>query len=71
MTHERTRVRSLVRAFALGFADGWVQPHYLGSSTNVEHLPGNYNANQEALDAGINWGQRIRSPRHHQRLEDV
>jgi len=64
-------VRSLVRAFCMGFGDGWRQPQYLSSTWNVEHLPGCFADNQEALDIGATWGQRVRSPLHHQRLEDA
>lgn len=70
VTDEEVNGRSVLTAFRLGFQDGWEQPHYLSSSWNVEHLPGDYDINQNALDIGINWGQRIRSPFHHQRLED-
>lgn len=61
-----TSVRTAAKAFTMGFQDGWEQPYSLGSSWNVEHLPGEYWVNQELLDIGINWGQRLRSPLHHQ-----
>jgi hypothetical protein len=60
------QIRSLIRAFLLGFGDGWQQPYELSSTWNVEHLPGDYSRNQETLDCGATWGQRIRSPFHHQ-----
>ena len=58
-----------VRAFCYGFKDGWSQPHDLCWSHNVEHLPGYDFQVQNTLDLGINWGQLIRSPRHHQEIE--
>ena len=51
-----------VKAFILGFRDGFDQPHYVSSSANVDHLGDVYNAQ----DIGINWGQLIRSPRDHE-----
>jgi hypothetical protein len=56
-----------LRAYVLGFRDGFNQPHDLSSSTNVEHLLGDEGeAVQESLDAGINLGQWVRSPYFHQ-----
>lgn len=60
-------LRSKVIAFTIGFRDGWRQPYELHSSSNVESLPGDYLENQEVLDTGINWGQRVRSPFRHQK----
>lgn len=61
---------SLIRAFLYGFRDGWRQPHYLSTTRNVEHLPGEYWINQEALDIGATWGQRVRSPFNHQDINE-
>ena len=55
-----------IRAFFIGFRDGWAQPHDLSTSTNVEHLPDYDYLTQEWLDTGINYGQLIRSPWNHQ-----
>jgi hypothetical protein len=55
------------RAFVLGVRDGWQQPHYLSSSWNVDHLHTGSNNPYLWQDRGINVGQRIRSPRHHQK----
>lgn len=63
-----TKPRTAAKAFVMGFSDGWDQPYSLSSSWNVEHLPGEYWTNQELLDIGINWGQRLRSPLNHQEI---
>jgi hypothetical protein len=65
------RVRYL-RAFACGVRDGWRQPHDLCWSTNIEHLAvgdDDLLLVQEWLDVGINYGQVVRSPMHHQRAD--
>lgn len=61
------KLLSIVRAAAIGFRDGWRQPRDLSTSMNIEHLPGydEYDL-QEWQDWGINWGQALRSPLHHQ-----
>jgi hypothetical protein len=63
-------MKNRIKAFLLGVGDGWRQPHALGSSTNVDHLagPGDHGQTQEALDRGINLGQRLRSPLRHERF---
>ena len=52
-----------IRAWLLGFSDGWQQPYELTTGRTWEH---DQDAN-EAYDRGVNAGQRVRSPRHHQR----
>lgn len=64
----RSRVMA-ARAFLLGVRDGWRQPRELSSSRNVEHLAAPGVDVFEAQDRGINAGQRLRSPRHHQRFD--
>lgn len=60
------RIINHLRAFALGVRDGWNQPRYLSISRNVEHLDDGWGNVYSALDRGINLGQRLRSPLHHQ-----
>jgi len=59
-------IRSIVTAFSLGLRDGWALPYGLNSSANIENLAGNLDTNQDWLDRGANWGQRLRAPIHHQ-----
>jgi hypothetical protein len=61
-------MRTHLRAWLLGFRDGWRQPHELVWSRNIEHLPGYNWRVQESQDKGINLGQRLRSPFKHQRF---
>lgn len=56
-----------LHAFLLGIVDGWQQPHYLSMSLNVDHLHDGRNDPWGWQDRGINAGQWVRSPRHHQR----
>ena len=51
------------RCWLLGFRDGWKQPYELSMGRTWDH---DQDAN-EAYDRGVNAGQRVRSPRHHQR----
>lgn len=61
--------RNKAKAFLLGFKDGWAQPYDLCFTHNVEHLGSNEDFMvQEWLDRGATWGQRLRSPRHHQEV---
>lgn len=62
-----TRVH--LTAWLLGIRDGWQQPRSLSTSTNVDHLGGDY-LTQESLDCGINLGQWLRSPLHHEQREE-
>lgn len=64
----RSRVMA-TRAFLLGVRDGWREPQELCWSRNVEHLVAPGVDVFETQDRGINVGQRLRSPRHHQRFD--
>lgn len=55
--------RNVIRAFLLGFVDGWRSPHYLSMGMTWENDQGE----NEAYDRGVNFGQKVRSPRHHQK----
>lgn len=63
-----TALRNL-RAFVLGFRDGWSQPTDLGSSYNVDHLDDGRGSAFEWLDRGINMGQFARAGRGSQSWE--
>ena len=52
-----------IRAWWLGFKDGWESPHDLGSGLTWE----NDQDLNEAYDTGVNWGQFLRSPLNHER----
>ena len=52
-----------IRPFLLGLRDGWRQPYELSMGITWDD---DQDAN-EAYDRGANWGQRLRSPRRHQR----
>jgi hypothetical protein len=54
---------NVLKAWCLGVRDGWAQPHELTMGMSWRH---NQDMN-EAYDRGVNFGQRIRSPRNHQR----
>ena len=57
------------KAFLYGLRDGWEQPLYLSSSLNMDFLGGDEDYMvQEWFDRGTVWGQRIRSPFHHQKI---
>jgi hypothetical protein len=60
--------RNSLTAYVTGIRDGWDQPRYLSTSWNVEHLCDGTNDPWDAQDRGINLGQLLRSPLHHQRF---
>lgn len=62
--------RRNLKAWLLGIRDGWEQPRELSTSLNVEHLDDGEGWVYDSHDAGINLGQWIRSPFHHQQQED-
>lgn len=51
----------LLRAFWLGFVDGWIIPHCLSSGLTWG------DRSDDAYDLGVNLGQRLRSPFRHER----
>lgn len=59
--------RAHLTAWWHGIMDGWNQPYELSTSWNVEHLTPVWDGMvQESLDCGINLGQWLRSPLHHE-----
>lgn len=69
----RMRLSKKVRVFLLGLKDGWMQPHELNTSTNVDHLsttPLSGGELQNCLDWGVNWGQLLRAGKASQALQE-
>lgn len=60
-----------VRAFAYGVRDGWRQPYEVSISYNVEHLDDGRGLVYNDQDRGINIGQRLRAPIHHEKNGDT
>jgi hypothetical protein len=52
-----------LKAFWLGFKDGWKSPHCLSSGLTWDNNP----ILNEWYDRGVNLGQFIRSPFNHER----
>lgn len=67
-----------LRAFFVGLGDGWRQPRYLNTSTNVDHLAKVVRPSFEDwdhsvydyLDRGINIGQFLRAGRKSQAWQE-